>query len=178
MYVFPVPTLNGRIPVVSSRFRSEDRPDHIGADIMYKRLPEDGGPQGENKFPQYARRYYMPFGIPALAFASGVVQDAKYIGTGGYVRIDHGGGLESQYMHLENLKMQKGQQVKAGQVVGLISNNPIDTDPNHLHFQIKKNGIAVDPQPYLDKSTYTSVAGAFVIVLLAGLALYLSRILK
>ena len=177
MFIYPVPLLGKRLPVISSHFREENRPSHVGVDIMYKRLPEDGGPPGKLSFPLYARRYFMPFNIPAFAFAAGVVSIAKQIGTGGYVQIDHGSGLKSEYMHLTDLKVKTGQKVSAGIPVGLISNNPIDTDPNHLHFQIKKNGSVVDPEPYLAQAQKRSAAGIGTLVFITGaLVLFLSRI--
>jgi murein DD-endopeptidase MepM/ murein hydrolase activator NlpD len=142
----------GRLPVISSSYRSSDRPDHRGVDQMYRRLPEDGGPPGKLKMPHHARRFYMPSGIPALAIADGVVTTAKMIGTGGYVVIEHGDGLRSQSMHLIlNKGVKVGDRVKAGQPIGTIHYDTKSGKPDltHLHFQLRKHGVIQDPAPYL-----------------------------
>jgi murein DD-endopeptidase MepM/ murein hydrolase activator NlpD len=91
----------------------------------------------------------MPEGVPALAFDDGVVTKSSTIGTGGRVQIDHGGGLETKYFHMRNLRVKVGDRVKAGQPVGTISFNPVGFKLNHLHFETLRNGIQVDPEPIM-----------------------------
>lgn len=142
--IYPVPIHKGYMPEVSSSFRSPSRPTHDGVDIMYKR--DDAGPQ---MLPVYAKRYFMPNGVPVLAILDGVVQRSMEIGTGGYIVIDHPGGLRSQYMHLRNRRVKTGDRVKAGQNIADISHNPSGYQLNHLHFQIRRNGRLIDPEPVI-----------------------------
>lgn len=145
--VFPVPVFRGLIPIVSDRFGPGETRVHPGADIMYPRAEA-----GALKLPHFARRFYMPDGIPALAFDDGVVTRAGVIDTGGRVQIDHGGGISTKYFHLRNLKMKVGDRVRAGDVVGTISHNPKGFRLNHLHFELLKNGRRIDPEPTIFKT--------------------------
>lgn len=148
--VNPVPAYrDGRLPVVSSSFRTPSRPSHNGSDIMYPRLPKDGGPEGKHLLPALAPRFFMPNGVPTLAFADGIVDTSKDIGTGGYIVLNHEGGYQSQYMHLRNRKVKTGQTVRAGQPIATISYSPTDFHLNHLHFQLRQNGSLLDPEPIL-----------------------------
>jgi murein DD-endopeptidase MepM/ murein hydrolase activator NlpD len=63
---------------------------------------------------------------------------------GQHLRIDHGGGLESLYGHASRLLVKAGDQIKRQQVIALSGNTGRSTAP-HLHFEIRQNGIAVDP---------------------------------
>lgn len=141
----PVPRAkDGRPPVISSSYRSSDRPDHNGVDIMYRRPAP-----GAAKLPHYSKNFEMPWGVPCFAYMAGTVTTAKLIGTGGYVVIDHAGEWQSQYMHLQAIDVKVGQKVAAGQRIG-----EVGADPNypliHLHFQLRYNGGLVNPKPYID----------------------------
>lgn len=147
-FVYPVPRLGSRPPKISSGFHTADRPSHHGVDIMYKRLPEDEGPPGKHQLPELSPGHYMPSGIPALAFAPGVVSVSKEIGTGGYVKIQHAGGISSEYMHLASRRVQKGDTVRAGQPIGIVGYGK-EFELNHLHFQLRQDGELLDPKPTL-----------------------------
>jgi murein DD-endopeptidase MepM/ murein hydrolase activator NlpD len=146
MAVFPVPILKGVIPKISDSYGySENRGRvHPGADIMYRRESK-----GTAQLPVFSPFYYMPTGVPALAYDAGRVTRAGMIGTGGRVEIDHGGGLKTKYYHLRSPKVRAGQTVKAGQPVGDIYHNVSGYRLNHLHFEMIKNGSKIDPAPYL-----------------------------
>jgi murein DD-endopeptidase MepM/ murein hydrolase activator NlpD len=116
---------------------------------MFKRLPEDGGPPGKALEPSWAPRFYHPEGLLALAAGPGKVTYSQPIGTGETVTIDHGGGWQSQYMHMRNRLVKQGESVSGGQAVGTISFNPLDWHLIHLHFQIRKDGQLVDPGPII-----------------------------
>lgn len=146
----PVPSWHGRKPVISSGFRNPDRPSHVGVDIMYARLPGDGGPPGKALEPSWAPRFYMPKGIPALAVGPGRVVFSGTIGTGGHIKIDHSGGWRSEYMHLVSPRVKEGQVLVGGEDVGEIGYNPIDWHLIHKHFQLRKDGQLVDPRPIIE----------------------------
>lgn len=67
---------------------------------------------------------------------------------GKYIVIDHGGGLESVYGHASRLLVSKGSKVKRSAVIALSGSTGQSTAP-HLHFEIRKGGVAVDPYQYV-----------------------------
>lgn len=67
---------------------------------------------------------------------------------GNMVVIDHGGGMESLYGHLSGISVRVGYPVIAGTKIGTCGNTGRSTGP-HLHFEIRKNGTALDPMSYL-----------------------------
>ena len=92
-------------------------------------------------------------GTPILAAADGIVDYANYGDNGGYgnmVDIRHPDGPLTRYAHMRELKVQQGQAVKRGQVIGLEGNTGVGTGP-HLHFEVRPNGNpsgsknAIDP---------------------------------
>lgn len=81
---------------------------------------------------------------------SGIVVSSEYDDIGGnYIKIDHENGFESYYGHLSELKVSEGENVSAGQVIGLSGDSGKVTGP-HLHFGLYYNGIPVDPDVYLN----------------------------
>ena len=69
---------------------------------------------------------------------------------GNYVSIDHGNGLVSKYFHLahESIPVSVGSKVTRSTVIGKMGNTG-DSYGAHLHFQLEKNGVAIDGTPYL-----------------------------
>ena len=92
-------------------------------------------------------------GTDVLAFADGTVD---YIGEspayGMYLQLRHSNGVTTFYAHCSQLCVQKGQKVKMGDVVARVGDTGNVTGP-HLHFEMKKNGEFLDPQPYIDYLT-------------------------
>ncbi|MBO4320007.1 MAG: M23 family metallopeptidase [Treponema sp.] len=93
-----------------------------------------------------------PTGTSIYACKAGTVQyavsmDATY---GNYVILNHGGGMTSLYAHMSKMLVEKGEAVTAGQVIGKVGSTGLATGP-HLHFEIRMNGEAQDPQKYLPK---------------------------
>jgi murein DD-endopeptidase MepM/ murein hydrolase activator NlpD len=87
-------------------------------------------------------------GSPITAMEAGKVigMDPKW----GSVFVQHPGGLVSQYTHLSSASVKVGQEVKAGQQIGLAGKTgPIPGMAPHLHFGLKKEGQYIDPQPFL-----------------------------
>ena len=73
-------------------------------------------------------------------------------GYGYYVRIDHGGGLETLYAHCSSICVTAGQQVQAGQVIGYVGQTGCATG-NHLHFEVYQNGQRADAMAYFATQT-------------------------
>lgn len=152
MTAYPMPQLpDGRKPRVTSGYgpRKGGHYDfHYGADILY---PFQGGDQLGLPWTNWNQRWTVPSGVPALAARDGVVTRSGKIGTGDRVRIDHGGGLATGYMHLSSRDVGVGDRVERGQPVGIvgydISKGKVAL--NHLHFELYKNGQQVNPAAFL-----------------------------
>ncbi len=69
-------------------------------------------------------------------------------GYGRVVVLDHGGGYETCYGHLNRILVKRGEAVKASQVIAKSGNTGRSTGP-HLHFEIRKNGKAINPRGYV-----------------------------
>lgn len=74
-----------------------------------------------------------------------VVQAGKAGSYGNLVVVDHGGGLETRYAHLDSMSVEVGQQVAAGEIVGRVGQTGRVTGP-HLHFEVRRAGKAIDPK--------------------------------
>jgi murein DD-endopeptidase MepM/ murein hydrolase activator NlpD len=89
-------------------------------------------------------------GTAVAATASGKVVFAGWDeNLGNVVRIDHGNGFETVYGHNDKLLVQEGMEVLKGDVIALSGNTGYSTAP-HLHYEIRKNGVPIDPTPFLD----------------------------
>lgn len=92
-----------------------------------------------------------PKGTPIKAAASGTVTVAQYGYSGGYgnyVMISHGNGIQTLYGHCNSLNVSVGQSVSQGQVIAYVGNTG-NSYGNHLHLEIRVNGVAQNPQNYL-----------------------------
>ena len=82
---------------------------------------------------------------------SGEVVFAGYDeGYGNLVIVEHEFGYRSYYGHLSRCLVQKGQRVKPGDIIALSGNTGRSTGP-HLHFEIRKNGQALNPLTFLKR---------------------------
>lgn len=96
--------------------------------------------------PHTGADYATPEGSPVLAVADGTVviaQDLFFPGNA--VFIDHGDGLISMSFHLSEIKVEKGQQVKKGDTIGLVGTTGRSTGP-HLFFGVRWHGARINPQ--------------------------------
>lgn len=90
-------------------------------------------------------------GTPIKAAAAGTVTLAQYGYGGGYgnhVIISHGNGVQTLYGHCTTLKVSVGQKVSQGQIIATVGNTG-NSQGNHLHLEIRVNGVAQNPQNYL-----------------------------
>ena len=84
-----------------------------------------------------------------MAAKAGRVVIAGYgSAAGNYVKIDHGDGVSSIYMHLNSYCVSSGQMVSAGQKIGETGATGVATG-DHLHFGIAVNGVYVNPCNYV-----------------------------
>ena len=89
------------------------------------------------------------YGAPVHAAAAGTVIYAGWMqGYGNLVVLDHGNGISTAYAHASAILVSVGQSVGQGEEVSLVGATGHATGP-HLHFEVRVNGVAVDPLSYL-----------------------------
>ncbi len=90
--------------------------------------------------------FSAPTGTPIYSTSDGKVirVDGRAPGYGKHIRIDHGFGYVTLYAHLSKYNVQRGQVVKRGDVIGFVGNTGRSVAP-HLHYEIRKDGVAVNP---------------------------------
>ena len=85
------------------------------------------------------------YGTPIVAPADGVVTySGKKTGFGLFIQLDHGYGVETLFAHAQKLHVRKGDKIRRGTLISEIGNTGYSTGP-HLHYEVRVNGIAVDP---------------------------------
>ena len=85
------------------------------------------------------------YGAPIYAVSDGLVTIAgRTGGFGNYVKLSHGAGLGTGYGHMSRIAVRPGQHVSRGQVIGYIGSTGLSTGP-HLHYEVYRNGVAVNP---------------------------------
>ncbi len=91
-------------------------------------------------------------GTSVVAADGGIVVWAGFAtareGYGNLIVIDHGNGFETLYAHLDQVGVEVGQPVAQGEAIGTRGQTGAATGP-HLHFEIRKRGVRVDPLLYL-----------------------------
>lgn len=88
-------------------------------------------------------------GEPIVAAAEGVVTRAGWMGGyGNLIEIDHGRGMSTRYGHLSRIQVRVGDRVAIGDQIGKMGSTGRSTG-SHLHFEVRVDGAAVDPMPYL-----------------------------
>lgn len=91
----------------------------------------------------------VPSGTAVRATADGAVATVeRQVGLGLVVKVDHGPGLQTVYAHLERALVRPGQAVAQGQVIARSGSSGRSTAP-HLHYEVRRDGRAVNPRPYL-----------------------------
>lgn len=121
--------------VVTSRFGYRDHPImddasfHTGIDIAAKS------------------------GKDVTSFADGkVISAGKNSVYGNYVLIEHSSGIRTFYGHNSKLYVKQGQKVSLGQKIAAVGSTGMSTGP-HLHFEIRKGNIRLDPSYYISPET-------------------------
>lgn len=89
-------------------------------------------------------------GTPIYASDNGIVREAQYKnnGYGNLIIVDHGNGFVTYYAHCSEISVSAGDVVAKGDLIGAVGNTGRSTGP-HLHFEIREDGTAKDPMPYL-----------------------------
>lgn len=96
--------------------------------------------------------FAAPRNTPVYATAYGKVklvkQSKDQTGYGNQIEIDHNNGYVTKYAHLETINVKIGEEVKRGQVIGLVGNSGGSVAP-HLHYEVRKDGKKVNPIFYM-----------------------------
>ena len=89
-------------------------------------------------------------GTPVVASADGVVVKAGFgTGYGNMVEVSHGYGIKTLYAHNSRLNVKAGQRVRRGDVIAYAGDSGSSTGP-HLHYEVRLNGLPVNPAKYLN----------------------------
>ena len=143
--------------IAAAKARSKPRNFIRGSGIMA--LPSTGyisSPFGYRSHPLLGRRrlhtgmdFAAGYGSTIRAADSGtVIYSGWYGGYGKTVIINHGKGITTLYAHSSRLYVKSGQSVRRGESIAAIGSTGLSTGP-HLHFEVRKNGIPVNPAKYL-----------------------------
>ena len=97
----------------------------------------------------YGLDFSAPEGTEIFATGDGEVVKVKrlYKMYGRHVIVRHGFGYETLYAHMSKSLVRKGDRVKRGQVIGLVGSTGTSTS-SHLHYEVHKNGVKVNPAHY------------------------------
>lgn len=139
------------------QYEEQKRTQYVGGDLLWPVDPELN--YVSSKFgwrtlygkPNYHRGIdiirlgYNIYGANIYAANDGTVVTAtNHYSYGNYILINHGGGYATLYAHCSKLLVKSGDEVKRGQVIGLIGSTGNSTG-NHLHFEVRINGVVQDP---------------------------------
>ena len=93
--------------------------------------------------------YAIPEGTRIFATADGIVKEVKGKNStsGITVVIDHHNGYTTSYSHLQSVKVKRGRKVQRGDIIALSGNSGLSLAP-HLHYEVRYNGMRVDPIHY------------------------------
>lgn len=84
-----------------------------------------------------------------VATATGIIKETCYDnGLGYFVIIDHQNSYQTTYGHLSKILVQEGQQINILENIGMVGSTGASTG-NHIHYEVRKNGILVNPIEYL-----------------------------
>ena len=101
---------------------------------------------GKPRSPHYGIDIAAPNGSPVIAPQGGIIRMvADLYFTGWTIIIDHGHGVSSTFLHLEDTNVIPGDQVNKGQVIGTVGSTGRSTGP-HLDWRINLFGKRLDPQ--------------------------------
>lgn len=148
----PYRDLDGRIAWYDAEGRSLKRQflksplpfePRVTSRFSYRRVnPVHGGIR-----PHLGVDYGAPVGTAVMAVASGIVESAGWAGEAGrMIKLRHGGGYETEYLHLSAFApgLRVGGRVEQGQLIGRVGMTGSATGP-HLDYRILKNGTHVNP---------------------------------
>jgi len=117
-------------------------------DLKYNRISSGFTKRTFNGVTEFHKGLDIPANAGANIYAAnaGTVVTATYhYSYGNYVIIDHGGGQATLYAHCSKILVKVGDKVKQGDVIAKVGTTGYSSG-NHLHFEVRINGVYVDPQ--------------------------------
>lgn len=145
------PSVSGGLASVSIPSRNPLDKDVMTSSFGMREHPVLGGRRAHKGVDLAA-----PAGTPVFAPADGIVGRASWFSSYGlFIALEHGGDMETRYGHLSRLNVAEGQMVHKGDVIGYVGTTGRSTGP-HLHYEVRVDGTAVNPIPYMQ----TSIASA------------------
>jgi murein DD-endopeptidase MepM/ murein hydrolase activator NlpD len=97
-------------------------------------------------------------GTPIYATADGIIAHAgRQGGYGNMVEVNHGKGIATRYGHLSKILVADDARVTRGQLIALMGSTGRSTGP-HLHYEVRIDGHAVNPIPFLTTADYLLAA--------------------
>ena len=119
-------------------------PGHISSKFGLRKSPFSGQIEFHRGVDIPARR-----GTKVVATADGEVTQAGWQGVcGRSVTLRHASGFDTQYCHLDRVRVLVGEQVRRGSVIGTVGSTGRSAGP-HLHYSVSRNGKPLDPDPFL-----------------------------
>lgn len=147
---------------VTVRLTNEARGEHFAYPTpSTARVTSHFGPR-RRRF-HYGLDLALPTGEPIYATFDGVVRISKYNRSyGNLVVIRHFNGLETYYAHMSRRDVVPGDHVKAGDIIGLCGNTGRSYG-SHLHFEIRYQGNAMNPENVIDCATQDLIDNELVL---------------
>jgi Membrane proteins related to metalloendopeptidases len=148
------PSVSGGIASVSIPSRNPLAKDVMTSSFGMREHPVLGGRRAHKGVDLAA-----PMGTPVYAPADGKVSRASWFSSYGlYISVEHGGEMQTRYGHLSRLNVAEGQVVRKGDIIGYVGSTGRSTGP-HLHYEVRVDGTAVNPIPYMQTSIASSSEG-------------------
>lgn len=126
-----------------------------GSPVQHARISSGYGKRkhpvtGKMKFHR-GQDFAVNIGTPVYAPADGVVEVVRPSnkGSGNFLRLQHAYGFSSSYSHLEKFKVQSGDFVQKGDLIGYSGNSGLSSGP-HLHYEVRFVGRPLNPRPFVD----------------------------
>ena len=106
---------------------------------------------GKPRWPHYGIDFAQKLGTPIKAMASGIVtlSEKDLYFTGATLIFDHGHGISTLYMHMDEIFVDKGDIVEQGEIIGTVGSSGRSTGP-HLDVRLNWFGTRLDPATVLD----------------------------
>jgi len=134
-------TVDAATPVIPTPVDSIIRPDEWPLPVAGALLPSD----------TKALEIAVPVGTEIRAAGAGMIVEVADDSTlGKLIRISHRSGYETIYGGANEVHVSKGQHVAAGTVIALSGNAPGTLEP-HLHFEMRRHGVAIEPSSVIKK---------------------------
>ena len=107
-------------------------------------------PKNKEKVLHKGIDFKAKLGTPVFSTGDGVVCEAGYSAkSGNYISIKHNDQFVTKYLHLEKFNVAKNEIVKEGDMIGKVGNSGMSILP-HLHYEIIKDEVPVDPEIYIN----------------------------